>query len=346
MQTWIAVFPKSNRTYRLQPNGHARPETQGVAMILITGGMGFIGLRTARVLAGQDEVVLGYNRSLRGPDELRVLVGAKVETARLDVTSPYSLPRVLAQYGPTSIVHLAVPALGALPPAEESLANVQGLMNILEAASSAGIERVSVASSVAVYAGLAGGPFAEDRGLPVDSPSATSAMKKAEEMLALHHADRSGLDLRLLRIGVTYGPLYHTLANPASRLTHMAVKGSLPDDRSITWTPQQLLGGMDLVHVDDCARAIATIHQAPSTAHRVYNIGGGTSVSADALLAAVQAAVPDAILPDELRHTGARENTDGYMDITRAREEFGIVPEYDIQAGIRQYAGWLQDHDL
>jgi nucleoside-diphosphate-sugar epimerase len=318
-------------------------------LILITGGMGFIGIATARaVLAtGADrEVVLGYHRSLRSPDELSALVGGKVDTVHLDVSSPYSIPRALAKLRPSSIIHLAVPALGAMPPAEESLANVSGLLNLLEAALTAGIEKVSIASSVAVYAGLTGGPFAEDRGLPVDSPSATSAMKKAEEILALHHADRTGLDVRLLRIGVTYGPLYHTLANPAGRLTHLALRGALPSGKSITWTPEQLLGGLDLVHVDDCARAIATIHQTESTRHRVYNVGGGASVSADELLAAVDAAVPGAVLPDELRHTGTRENADRYMDISRARTELGITPHYDIASGIAQYAAWLHDHDL
>ena len=223
-------------------------------MILITGGMGFIGIRTARALAGRDDVVLGYHRSVRSQEELQSLIPAKVETVRLDVTSPYSVARAMAQFRPDSIIHLAVPHLGVMPPAEESLANVQGLMNILEAACSAGAERVSLASSVAVYAGLTGGPFAEDRALPVESSSPTSAMKKAEEVLALHHADRTGLDLRVLRIGVTYGPLYHTMANLVSKLTHLAVRGKLPGELSSGWTEQRL-GGMDLIHVDDCAGA-------------------------------------------------------------------------------------------
>lgn len=314
-------------------------------MILITGGMGFIGIQSARALAARDDVVLGYHRSVRSQQELQSLIQAKVETVRLDVASPYSVTRAVAQFRPNSIIHLAVPLLGAMPPAEESLTNVQGLMNVLEAACSAGVERVSMASSVAVYAGLTGGPFAEDRGLPVSSLSATSAMKKAEEMLALHYADRTGLDLRVLRIGQTYGPLYHTMANMVSRLTHLAVRGKLPDGLLGGWTAQQL-GGMDLIHVEDCASGIAAIHSAGTAKHRVYNVGGGASVSVGALLAAVEAAVPGAVLPDELRQSGTGEHADGYMDITRAREEFGVVPRYDIDSGIRQYAGWLREHEL
>lgn len=314
-------------------------------MILITGGMGFIGIQTARALAGRDDVVLGYYRSVRSLEELQSLIQAKVQTVRLDVASPYSVTRAVAQFRPSGIIHLAVPHLGAMPPAEEALASVQGLMNVLEAACSAGVERVSVASSVAVYAGLSGGPFAEDHALPVNSLSPTSAMKKAEEVLALHYADRTGLDLRLLRIGGTYGPLYHTMANMVSRLTHLAVRGTLPERLSGGWTAQQL-GGMDLIHVEDCASAIAAIHSAGTARHRIYNVGGGASVSAGELVAAVEAAVPGAVLPDELRQSGTGEHADGYMDITRARDEFGVVPRYDIASGVRQYAGWLREHEL
>src|ERR1700759_5178829 len=108
-------MPQSSHTrcrrdsYRLQNVGTLA--SAGVAMVLITGGMGFIGIRTARALVGHDDLVLGYHRPVRGQEELRSLIGAKVETVRLDVTSPYSMARALAQFRPSSIIHLAVPAL-------------------------------------------------------------------------------------------------------------------------------------------------------------------------------------------------------------------------------------------
>jgi nucleoside-diphosphate-sugar epimerase len=52
------------------------------------------------------------------------------------------------------------------------------------------------------------------------------------------------------------------------------------------------------------------------------------------------------VLPDDLRRAGENHDADGYMDITRAREEFGVVPAYDIRSGVRQYAGWLREHEL
>lgn len=315
-------------------------------MILITGAMGFIGIHVARELAKTTDVVLGYNRTQRSPDELEMLVGAPVQTVQIDVNSPYSLARAVGKHRPEGIVHLAVPALATVPPAEESMANVSGLVNVLEAAHVGGVERVSIASSVAVYAGLRGGPFHEDLHLPVTSTSATSAMKKAEEILALHYGDRTGQDVLLLRIGIIYGPLYSTLANLAGRLTYLAVKGSLPPGRLTTWTVEQLAGGLDLCHVDDCARAIAAIHSAPSTQHRIYNVGGGQAVSAQDVVEAVSRAVPAAVLPEEVYNTGPLERPEAHMDVSRAREEFGITPQLSLEEGVRSYADWLRDHDL
>jgi UDP-glucose 4-epimerase len=316
-------------------------------MILITGGMGFIGIHVARRLAESDKVVLGYNRTKRSSAELRHLIGADVRTQQVDVASPYSLARAIAAHRPTGIIHLAVPGLGTMPPAEETLANMTGLVNVLEAATVGGVERVSLASSLAVYAGLERGPFREDRDLPVASTSATSAMKKAEEILALHYADRTKLDLILMRIGIVYGPLYRSLANPAGRLAHLAVKGALPQGATISWSPAQLLGGLDLCYVDDCARAIAQLHLARSLRHRIYNIGGGRTVAAGELLDAVRSAVPGAVLPEMPQAEPARgERADGYMDISRAREELGISPEFSIKRGIDEYVAWLRDHAL
>lgn len=315
-------------------------------MILVTGGMGFIGVHVARELARTDDVALGYNRTLRTDDELEILVGAKVPTVRLDVTNPYSVARALHAHRPTSIVHLAVPALGAMPPAEESLANVTGLVNLLEAADVYGVDRVTIASSLTVYAGVTEAPFTEDAPLPVVSRSATGAMKKAEEILALHYADRTGLDVVILRIGVVYGPLYHTLANPVSRLTHLAVKGMLPRSNSPAWTAEQLSGGLDLCHVHDCARQVAAVHRAPAHQHAIYNVGGGRSVSAGELVEAVEAAVPGTAIPDEWRPADAAPSNRSHMDISRLTGEFGVRPELDLRAGVSQYASWLQDHDL
>lgn len=315
-------------------------------MILISGGMGFIGIAVARELAAHDDVVVGYNRTRKDPAELRELIGRDVAVTRFDTADPMGVAIAVARHRPDRIVHLAVPGLGELPPGPEALANVGGLVNVLEAARLLDVARVTLASSLAVYAGLAGGPFDEDRAVPVASANATGAMKKAEEIIATHYADRTGLALCLLRIGVVYGPLYRTLANPAGRFTHLALRGELPAGLAAEWQPAQLAGGTDLIHVADCARAIASVTLAENLAHRIYNVGHGAMTTPAEIVTAIDAAIPGAELPAAVRNPGATIDTSGHMDITRISNELGFAPRHTIESGIADYADWLATHPV
>ena len=312
-------------------------------MILITGGMGFLGMHIARQLAATDRLLLTYHRSRRDAAEVEQFVGAPAAIERLDVGSPYSTAEVFRKHKVDSVVHLAVPGLGALAPSEEIAANVAGLTNILEASRLAGVRRVTLASSVTVYHGIPTGPYVEDVPLPVRSASATGAMKKALEVFALHYADRTGLDIVLLRIAAIYGPLYHTIANLPSRLVHHAVKGRPLDGIENAWSLAQLAAGFDLCYATDCARAVAIVHNAKTPQHRIYNVGGGSVVHADDVLDAVNAWAPTVTLPAQLLDIEDKHD-DKYMDITRLADEFSFTPQFNLKEGIRDYADWLQGH--
>src|SRR5918911_874284 len=90
------------------------------AMLLITGGMGFIGLHTARCFldAGQD-VVLTHFKTRREPDFIRDELGKRAPVESLDVADASALADLMRKYPIDGIVHLAVPGLGALSPADE-----------------------------------------------------------------------------------------------------------------------------------------------------------------------------------------------------------------------------------
>src|SRR5437762_8947528 len=192
-------------------------------MILITGGMGFIGLHTARrFLDAGEPVVITQFTTRREPDFIKDEIGKRVFVERVDITSHHDVTEVVRKHKVTGIVHLAVPGLAALTAAEDYRVNMMGFLNILEAARLFDVRRVSLASSIAVYASLPEGPFREEALLPVHSGNPTETFKKALEILGLHYASRTNLDVVALRIGSPFGPLYHSLAAPASRICHAA----------------------------------------------------------------------------------------------------------------------------
>ncbi len=313
-------------------------------MVLITGGMGFIGLHTARkFLDAGENVVITRFRTWREPGFLKDEFGKRVIVESLDTTSPFDCLSLVRKHNVDSIVHLAMPGLAALSPAEDFRVNMLGLMNLLEAARVAGLRRFTIGSSVTVYGGLAG-PFHEDQPLNVESASATGAFKKAFEILALHYGDRTKLDVIALRIGVIWGPLYHSMFNMPSRMVHGALKGGMVDLTQAAGVP----GGpgceedeTDLCYVKDCAKAIQMAHMAGKLNHRIYNVGSGKASSNAQLRAAVIKAVPGVpILLQPGKSSGYRPNA--YLDLGRIAADTGYQPEFTLETGVADYVQWLR----
>ena len=113
-------------------------------MVLITGGMGFISLHTARKFldAGENVIVTRF-RTWREPSFLKEEFGKRVIVESLDTTSPFDCLSLVRKHSVDSIVHLAMPGLSALSPAEDFRVNMLGLVNLLEAARVAAVRRVT-----------------------------------------------------------------------------------------------------------------------------------------------------------------------------------------------------------
>src|SRR3954451_20297237 len=168
---------------------------------LLIGGMGFIGLHTARAFldAGQD-VVVTYHANRREPDFIQPEIGKRVQVEQLDVVDANRVKQLIDQYKPDGVVYLAVPALAGVSPAQEFQTNTQGYLNVLEASRAAGVRRLSVTSSVAIYANVAARPWKEDVTVSTESTNPTEAYKKALEVLGLYFGQRTGLEVVILRV--------------------------------------------------------------------------------------------------------------------------------------------------
>jgi len=315
-------------------------------MILITGGMGFIGLHTARRFldAGEDVVITQFT-TRREPDFIKDEIGKRVFVERVDITSAHDMIELARRHKVTGIVHLAVPGLNALTAAEDYRVNMSGLVNVLEAARVNDVKRVVFASSLTVYAGLPDGPFREDATLPIPSTNATETFKKAQEILALHYGSRTGLEAVSARIGGIFGPLYHTLANTPSRICLAAARGTAPDFSGSR-------GGMpneddlgNFCYVKDCALGLFLLQTAPTLNHRVYNVSSGRAETYGQFVAAAKKAAPDLRL--DLPHgRSPRSKPNGYLDISRAIEDVGYKPQYSIEESTADYINWLRKNPL
>ena len=314
-------------------------------MILITGGMGFIGLHTAKRCADSGEkVVITQWRARREPEFIKEQIGKQIFVESLDIRDADAVRDVMRKHDVTGIIHLAVPGLGALGPAEEYRTNMLGLLNIREAARLGGVKRVSLGSSSTVYQGLPEGPFREEQPIPIESTQPTPSYKRAFEALGLLYGSQTGLDVISVRIGGPYGPLYHSMASLPSRLCHAAARGVEPDFAAgrgggVPFEDDEI----QLCYVKDTTAGLQLLQMAGSLPHRIYNLSGGVSVTHGRLVEAIKRTVPDAKITLKPGR-GPANRPNPHMDISRIKQDAGYEPQYDVDSGVKEYIDWLGSH--
>ncbi|WP_129842960.1 NAD(P)-dependent oxidoreductase [Streptomyces sp. RFCAC02] len=309
-------------------------------MILVTGGLGFIGSHTMRALLDLGEDCVAVQRRPRGLPAF--LDPARVTVEQADITDRDALLAIGRRHTITGIVHLA----GSYPwrpaPAEAVDAarrSLGGLLNIAQAAQDWGVRRLGVASTIGVYLGAgAGAPLREDAPLPMTAPASIPTFKKIGEMLNGFLADAAGLDIVDYRISGTWGPLGH--ADPffaAPALVHAAARATTPDLSHLVG-PAHAEDGIDLSYVKDTGRAIALLQLADRLGHRTYNVGSGRATTNAELIAAIRRTVPDARI--DLPTGGGTPHL--VLDISRLTADTGYRPAYDSGRAAADYIAWLR----
>lgn len=161
------------------------PDLQGTRVFL-TGGTGFLGRYTAKLLVDAGATVTALHRATSDTRHLRNLGVTLVEG---DVLHPDTLHVGDADV----VVHLAaVVAFGLPPRLREDMVrvNVEGTRHVLDAAAEAGVERFVHTSSIATIGETHGGVATETSPRASESKSVYEQSKTTAHDLAEEHADR------------------------------------------------------------------------------------------------------------------------------------------------------------
>ena len=94
---------------------------------------------------------------------------------------------------------------------------------------------------------------------------------------------------------------------------------------------------VDFIYVKDLANGIALAVHATPLPHNVYNLGSGRLTTVEDVEAALTAIFPD-VKMTRGKLTPARPR----MDITRAQTDLSYIPEYKLEAGLRDYIAELK----
>ena len=313
-------------------------------MILITGGAGFIGLHTARELVEKGQEVLLVDRhTFQAPDYLTPHMDKRVKAVQGDILNPSFLHQLIREYHVSSIIHAAV-LLGAGGDFYKAMKiNLQGTVEILEAARISGLRRVTFLSSIAVYLPFKkGNSLHEEMDLPAISTDYISMTKKAGEQIFLLYSNEFGLSAPILRMPLVWGPGYRGELNPLK----IMIKNTLAGKPAIL--PHIYGKGNSVyLYVRDCAKSIGLVHLAPSLDYPIYNVSDGLTHNLMDFAGVIKEIIPEASIelgerePEEDQKSIVEKELPP-MDIERIEGDLGFKPDYDLNEGIKAYIDWFR----
>jgi len=296
---------------------------------LITGGAGFIGSHIARALLQQGADVRILDNFSSGKHEN--LQGLDVELVEGDLRDASRVTEAVR--GVNIIFHEAafVSVAESMEKPQECFdVNVTGTSILFEAARKAGVKRVVIASSAAVYGDSTAMPLVEDTPLKQLSPYATS--KRVDEMYADLFTNQFSLEVAALRYFNVYGPRQRPDSMYAAAVP-IFIRRML-DNKPITVYGD---GGQsrDLVNVRDVVQANLLASSHPAAPGQIFNVCTGVETRLLDLLDILYEIFPDA--PKHV-HAEARAG-DIYRSIgtpQKAIDTLGFKPQVTLAEGVKE----------
>lgn len=236
---------------------------------LVTGGAGFIGSHISRALLELGHSARIFDNFSSGKREN--LHGLDLEILEGDLRDADAVAKAIK--GMDIIFHEA--AFVSVPesmekPQECFDVNVTGTSVLFETARRAGVKRVVVASSAAVYGDSEDYPLSEDTPLRQLSPYAVS--KRVDELYAELFTGQFGLEVAALRYFNVYGPRQRPDSMYAAAVP-IFIRRML-DNKPITIFGD---GGQsrDLVNVRDVVQANLLASEHPAAPGQIFNVCTG-----------------------------------------------------------------------
>jgi UDP-glucuronate 4-epimerase len=309
---------------------------------LVTGGAGFIGSHVCEQLLHDGYSVWAFDdlNSFYAPElkrrNLRDIqsLAKPFEFIQGDITDLAALDKLFTSTKFDQIVHLAARA-GVRPSLEEPAlyqrVNVEGTVNILEAARFHGVNKIIIASSSSVYGVNSKIPFAEnDPIFRAISPYAASKLACEALGHVYHHV--YGLDIVMLRFFTVYGPRQRPdlAIRKFATLIHAGKPIPVYGDGSTA---------RDYTYITDILDGIMACTQ-KEFGYEILNLGESETVKLSRLIELLENAIgKKAILDRKPPQPGDVPLT--CADISRAREKLGYNPTVKIDRGIPLFVNWL-----
>lgn len=318
---------------------------------LITGVAGFIGsnllealLKLNQNVVGLDNFSTGYQKNL---DEVKDLVSQKQwqNFSFIDADIRNSDSCISACSNIDIVLHQA--ALGSVPrsiedPILTNSANVNGFLNVINAARVSGVERFVYAASSSTYGDHADLPKRES---VIGSPLSPYAVTKLVNEL---YADVFTKCYGLSSIGLRYFNIFGRRQDPNGAYAAVIPKfiSALIQNNSVTINGDGETS-RDFCYVDNAVQAniLAGLTQSESATNQIYNIAVGEQTTLNELFNEIKSQLLKLNLDLKEVYPNYGDFRDGDVrhslaDIKKANQLLGYSPEFNVKEGLAKAISW------
>ena len=292
--------------------------------VFVTGGAGFIGSYVCEILQQHGAEVVAFDDFSTGSNRIE-----GITVIEGDVRNFQDVLAGMADC--THVAHLA--ALSSVPasvenPALSEAINLQGTLNVIEAAQQVGIKRIVFSSTAAIYGDATDMPVTELTTVNCQSPYAED--KLAAELAILH----SGIEAISLRYFNVHGPRQDpngAYAAVIPKFIQLLMNNESPTIFGNGGATRDFVSVFDVAQIN--LQALTTDNSA--ALGQVYNVASGSTISILELFNALQDLLAEkepSIKSIQPNFAPSREGdiVHSSASIQKARELLGFNPEMNL----------------
>jgi UDP-glucuronate 4-epimerase len=310
---------------------------------LVTGGAGFIGshvcerlLKDGHAVWALDDLNAFYDVAIKQRNIRDIQKLAKpFMFVQGDITDVGAVDELFGSVKFDQVIHLAARA-GVRPslaePALYQRVNVEGTVNILEAARKNGAMKITIASSSSVYGVNAKMPFSESDPI-FNAISPYAASKLACESLGHVYHHVYGMDIAMLRFFTVYGPrqrpdlAIHKFAQLITSGKPIPVFGDGSTKRDYTFIEDILEGILGCTNRE--------------LGFEIFNLGESQTIELSYLISLIEKTLgKSAMINRQPSQPGDVPIT--YADVSKAQQMLGYKPRVKIEEGIPRFIEWFK----
>lgn len=304
---------------------------------LVTGGAGFIGSHIVDFLVSTGNEVRVIDNLSTGKIENLSKVLDQISFFKGDIKDQSLMDDVLKDVD--FVFHLAafisVPLSMELP-LDCFEDNIGGTNQLFESARKAGVKKIVLTSSAAVYGDATEMPLTENSMTTSLSPYAAS--KRTNEVIAELYSRSFGLETVCLRYFNVFGPRQSSDSSYAAVVPIFIEKQILGESLIVNGDGGQT---RDFVYVNDIVRANWIAMHCDDANGQIFNICSGKQTSLLDLIDTLDELVPNSSRPIHIEPR-IGDIYHSYGDSLKAKELMGYETEISLMDGLKQTMEWMK----